>query len=273
MQITREYIVSEIEKLIQLGRTALISERKTAPNVIGLGEYLEGSNYKTFISQLKVFVPRFLKEHPLYNDITKLIDSFYTVSATKTILQHLETIKADEFFLEQFDESIDVKADNEKVKHVSVANSKKIFIVHGRDSDSLEKVELFLYQIGCDPVVVMNEPSGGLVLIDKIERCAEEVDFAIVIYTACDEGRLKGSEKLQGRARQNVVFEHGYLIAKLGRENVVALVEEGVETPGDVQGVVYVSMADDDWRQQIIKEMQFVGIDVDIIRVSTGRIK
>ena len=31
------------------------------------------------------------------------------------------------------------------------------------------------------------------------------------------------------RARQNVVFEHGYLIGRLGRSNVCALVKDDIE--------------------------------------------
>lgn len=63
------------------------------------------------------------------------------------------------------------------------------------------------------------------------------------------------------------------LIAKLKRKNVVALVEHGVETPGDVQGVVYVSMSADDWRQQIIKEMLAASMEVDVTKASVGKIK
>ena len=44
------------------------------------------------------------------------------------------------------------------------------------------------------------------------------------------------------RARQNVVFEHGYLIAKLGRKNVCALVRDNIEVPNDISGIVYVPL-------------------------------
>jgi predicted nucleotide-binding protein len=33
------------------------------------------------------------------------------------------------------------------------------------------------------------------------------------------------------RARQNVVFEHGYLIGKLGRSRVSAIIKDVVEIP------------------------------------------
>ncbi|WP_230328920.1 MULTISPECIES: TIR domain-containing protein [Serratia] len=47
----------------------------------------------------------------------------------------------------------------------------------------------------------------------------------LVLYTACDLGRsIDEPNPPHNRAWQNVVFEHGYLMAKLGRENVFALV-------------------------------------------------
>mgnify|MGYP000562071426 CR=1 FL=1 len=52
------------------------------------------------------------------------------------------------------------------------------------------------------------------------------VGFGIVLYTPCDKGGLANDgAELKYRARQNVVFEHGYLIGKLQRKNVCALVK------------------------------------------------
>jgi histidinol-phosphate/aromatic aminotransferase/cobyric acid decarboxylase-like protein len=63
------------------------------------------------------------------------------------------------------------------------------------------------------------------VVIEKIEENTD-VAYALVLYTACDLGRAKTESKSHPRARQNVVFEHGYLIAKLGRERVAAILRE-----------------------------------------------
>ena len=72
---------------------------------------------------------------------------------------------------------------------------------------------------------------------------------------------------LKPRARQNVVFEHGYLIAKLTRKNVVALVEPGVEIPGDLSGIIYISLAETDWKQHVMKEMNNCGMIFDWSKV------
>ncbi len=62
------------------------------------------------------------------------------------------------------------------------------------------------------------------------------------------------------RARQNVVFEHGYLMAKLGRENICALVKGDIETPNDISGVVYVPMESAGaWKGAVAKELVACG--------------
>ncbi len=42
--------------------------------------------------------------------------------------------------------------------------------------------------------------------------------------------------------RQNVIFELGYFVAKLGCKKVCALYEEGVEIPSDYKGVIFVPL-------------------------------
>lgn len=72
-------------------------------------------------------------------------------------------------------------------------------------------------------------------------------------------------EEEQARARQNVVFEHGYLIGKLGRQKVTALIKEKVETPGDILGVVYISMDKARaWKTELAREMKTAGLEVDM---------
>ena len=115
-------------------------------------------------------------------------------------------------------------------------DSHRIFIVHGHDSDLRTQVENFVRQLDYEPIVLFKRPSMGGTIIEKIEREAGDVAFAIVLYTACDLGndkeRVHDITDLNSRARQNVVFEHGYMCALLGCSRVCAVVEEGVEIPG-----------------------------------------
>jgi predicted nucleotide-binding protein len=63
----------------------------------------------------------------------------------------------------------------------------------------------------------------------------------VVLLTADDRGGPidQAYEKQSARARQNMIFELGFFIGKLGRDRVCALYEEGVEVPSDYQGVVF----------------------------------
>jgi predicted nucleotide-binding protein len=135
----------------------------------------------------------------------------------------------------------------------------KVFIVHGHDVKVKEEVELFIKKIGLDPVVLHRQASGGKTIIEKLEDYTD-VDYGVVLYTPCDVGGKKDTHNYSLRARQNVVFEHGYLIAKLGRDRVCAMVKGGVEKPNDISGVVYVEFDDQArWKEELTKELQAVG--------------
>ncbi|MDD4358828.1 MAG: nucleotide-binding protein [Candidatus Pacebacteria bacterium] len=143
-------------------------------------------------------------------------------------------------------------------------SGKKIFIVHGHDDGIKNEVARFLENLGLEPIILHEQSSSGDTIIEKIERYSN-VGFGIVLYTPCDKGGVvKEPIDLNFRARQNVVFEHGYLIGKIGRNNVVALVKETVEKPNDISGVVYVSYdSNGAWKTEIAKELNASGYSID----------
>ena len=140
----------------------------------------------------------------------------------------------------------------------------KIFVVHGHDTGLKNEVARFLEKLKLTPIILHEQASEGETIIEKIERYSN-VGFGIVLYTPCDKGGLAtdGAE-LKKRARQNVVFEHGYLIGKLGRKKVCALVKNDVEKPNDISGVVYVSYDESGaWKIEIAKELKSAGYNID----------
>ncbi|GEQ77881.1 hypothetical protein CTTA_4886 [Comamonas testosteroni] len=153
----------------------------------------------------------------------------------------------------------------EKAK-TAVLDQSKVFIVHGRDDLAKTSAARFVESLGLKAVILHEQVNGGKTIIEKIEEHTN-VGFALVLYTPCDSGSLVG-DKPKPRARQNVVFEHGYLIAKLGRRNVCALVKDGTEVPNDISGVVYVPLDDHGaWRLAIAKELRSAGYSVDMNKV------
>lgn len=163
---------------------------------------------------------------------------------------------------ETFTEHVLTQEMEEEPKVVRAYSGKKVFIVHGHDHQLLDEVELMLRRIGLEPIIVKNEANAGRTIIEKIEDLTD-VGFGIVLYTCCDEGRKKGDSDLKDRARQNVIFEHGYLYAKLGRGRVAALNDDGIEISSDLSGVLYISHVTSDWKNQLMREMKEAGLDFD----------
>ncbi len=153
---------------------------------------------------------------------------------------------------------------DEKQVSEKVFDKNKIFIVHGRDNEAKITVARFVEKLGFEAIILHEQVSDGMTIIEKIEKNTN-VGFAIVLYTPCDIGYPKGEpESAKNRARQNVVFEHGYLISKIGRNNVCALVRGDIETPNDISGVVYIKMdKNEGWKLPLAKEMKSSGLDVD----------
>lgn len=145
------------------------------------------------------------------------------------------------------------------------ATPSKIFIVHGHDESAKNKAARFVERLGFEAIILHEKASSGRTIIEKIEHYSD-VGFAIVLYTPDDIGNVKSeSENLNVRARQNVVFEHGYLIGKLGRENVSALVYGKLELPNDIGGVVYINLDEASaWQLQLAKEMKHSGYNIDM---------
>lgn len=141
---------------------------------------------------------------------------------------------------------------------------KDVFIIHGHDEGLKDALARFLLKIGLNPIILHEQANEGKTIIEKFEANAT-VSYAIGLFTPDDiGGNSKSPGNLQPRARQNVVFEFGFFIGKLGRKNVTALYKDGVELPSDYSGVVYVPVdAAGSWKFLLVKELKSVGFDID----------
>lgn len=125
----------------------------------------------------------------------------------------------------------------------------RVFIVHGRDSAALEELKVFVSQrlrLG-DPIVLAEQPSRGMTLIEKLEFYAKMTDLVFVLFTPDDVGALaQVNPSLRSRPRMNVVFEYGYFIGALRRRRgrVFLLTKGSIEMPSDLAGIVHISICD-----------------------------
>ncbi len=163
------------------------------------------------------------------------------------------------------DNHIDITYKEEK-NMIKVKN--KVFIVHGHDVATKQEVARFIEKIGLESIILHEQASMNKTIIEKIEHYTKEADFAIILYTPCDKGRgaLETKVEARDRARQNVVFEHGYLMARIGRKNVCALVKGKIETPSDIDGIIYTQLDEfGGWKSKLIMELKACGYKVELI--------
>ncbi|MGY3087438.1 putative nucleotide-binding protein [Hymenobacter sp. UYAg731] len=148
------------------------------------------------------------------------------------------------------------------------AESRKVFIVHGRDDAMRLAVQGFLHQVGLDDVVLSEALNQGRTIIEKFDEEARACGYAIVLCSPDDVGGLKPTGKAPApttpRARQNVILELGYFVALLGRRYVFVLMAGSVEMPSDFSGVVYEPYDKANaWKRRLADELSAVDFYID----------
>jgi predicted nucleotide-binding protein len=118
-----------------------------------------------------------------------------------------------------------------------------IFVVHGRDHEARDQLELILRRLGLEPFVLQVTGGGGDTLIEALERQIGKTAisaFGIVLATPDDFGYLaiEKPEDAKPRARQNVIMEMGMLLASLTRKRCAILQKGYVDLPSNMGGVI-----------------------------------
>lgn len=131
------------------------------------------------------------------------------------------------------------------------------FLVHGHNQERKYEIARFIENDLKRKIIIFHEqPNKGKTIIEKFESYSS-VDFAVALWTADDVGKANAEENLKSRARQNVIFETGFFIGKIGRQNVVVLYENGVETPSDYSGVIFIPLSDN-WKDDLRREIEAI---------------
>jgi len=145
-----------------------------------------------------------------------------------------------------------------------IALKNKVFVVHGHDDGAKQGVARFLEKLGLEAIILDEKPDQGRTIIEKFETYAADVGFAVVLLTPDDVGRVKLASDEQERARQNVIFELGYFVGKLGRGRACLLRKGDVEMPSDLAGVIYTELdAADGWMHKLVRELKAAQIQFD----------
>jgi predicted nucleotide-binding protein len=142
----------------------------------------------------------------------------------------------------------------------------RIFLVHGHDDAALQQLARFLEKLDQEIVILREQANRGQTIIEKFEDYSD-VGFAVVLLTPDDKGGsiAVSTEEHLPRARQNVIFELGFFLGKLGRSHVCVLYSKGVDIPSDYSGVLYVELdKEGGWKLRLAKELKTVGFSIDM---------
>ena len=145
-----------------------------------------------------------------------------------------------------------------------IIGSKKVFIIHGHNEAKRREVcDILRDRFGLDPIVLSEQPSQGLTIIEKFEKYASDCAYAFALFTPDDIITASdGSNYLQ--ARPNVIFELGWFYANLGRSRVCILDQESEKSKvfSDLQGVLRVTYKENVSERicEIEKELRSIGI-------------
>ena len=146
---------------------------------------------------------------------------------------------------------------------VNSTSSSMVFVTHGRDRATRDAVTAFLYSLKLDPIVLEDQANAGLTIIEKYEKYSK-AGYGIAILSPDDVGCLKGEspEGLKPRARQNVIFELGYMFANISRHRVaVLLTDPDIERPTNIDGIAWIALDQHDgWKHRLVKELRAAGL-------------
>jgi len=143
-------------------------------------------------------------------------------------------------------------------------HARKVFVVHGHDEAALQAVARFLEKLQLEAIVLREQPDQGRTIIEKFEDCAADVGFAVVLLTPDDLAGTVGNPSQASRARQNVIFELGYFVGRLGRGRACLLRKGDIEIPSDLYGVIYTDLdAAEGWKLKLVKELKAAKLEFD----------
>ena len=173
----------------------------------------------------------------------------YQIAALESVLGRIEIIPVENGFAEQL---------QNEVKYA-------VFIIHGHDSASTHEIARYVEQLDLKVIILDEQPSQGRTIIEKFEA-QSDVGFTIALLTPDDVGSIKDKqEEEKYRARQNVIFELGYFMGKIGRGRVCLMQKGEIEFPSDLHGIIYIPIDESGgWKLKLLKELRAARLPVDM---------
>jgi predicted nucleotide-binding protein len=151
---------------------------------------------------------------------------------------------------------------------------RRVLIVSGTDEAMKQALTKALGKLLLVPVVLCEEPGHGRKIVERLTADYADVGLAVVLLSPDDYVYAKTEEltKRKLKPRQDVVFELGYLLGKLGSEKVLVLYRESekgeFEVNTDFEGINTAPFDSlDSWKLALLRALADNGYQVEGDRI------
>jgi predicted nucleotide-binding protein len=155
----------------------------------------------------------------------------------------------------------------------SSSTKRRVLVACGSDEEMKQALTWALGKLWLVPVVLNEEPGHGRKIVERFTDYGD-IGLAVVLLSPDDYVYAKSEEatKRKLKPRQDVIFELGFLMGKLGRDRVLVFYKESEKGAFDVntdfEGIKTIPFDDrDSWRLALIRELTNNGYTVEGDRI------
>ncbi len=149
--------------------------------------------------------------------------------------------------------------------------SRRVFVISGSDEEMKKAVTKTLTKLWLTPIVLCEEPGHGKKIVEQTAEYAD-VNFAVALLSSDEYTYAKTDEptKRKLRPQQEVIFELGFVLGKLGKDKVMVLFRESdtFDVPTIFASLKVTAFDDrDSWKLALLRELASSGYVVDGDRI------
>jgi predicted nucleotide-binding protein len=172
-----------------------------------------------------------------------------------------------EKFLTSPKKNVDAPSSATISSSTNVNSKRKVFIVHGKDETMKKALVDALEMLWLEPIVLHQQPNRGEDLVEQFASYSA-VSFAVILLSPDEYTCTKGEtvDKRRFRSGQDVIFELGFFVGRLGEGNVLALFKESAdfEVPLNHTGLLFAPFDEKaSWKMRLLTALASSGFDVN----------
>jgi predicted nucleotide-binding protein len=175
---------------------------------------------------------------------------------------HQETKKAELKSEDKVEEPQEIHQPSVKVP---VSSGNKIFVAVDPNNEARLKVTKTLEKLELEPIILPDKANERNAVFEIIESNPDAA-FAVFILTDDNgKGQKHRDADNNSRAKENLIFELGYIAGRIGIDRVCILYNNGAELPVHIQDIASIPLdSADHWQIVLAKKLKAAGYKIDV---------